>query len=101
MRLISCLFLMLSFCFATPVEAQEDESFKFNKENIKEPKSDSKEKEKAHIVEGFKRPAKNVLKISPMALLFGQIPLTGELRVMYEMATAPRQSSFIGASLNY
>lgn len=104
MRFLALLIFSLSLFLAAPSAfAQEDDSFQFNPEQIKEPDSESKEekKEKIRAPEGYKSPSKNVLKISPIALLFGQIPLTGELRVMYEMATAPRQSSFIGASLNF
>lgn len=101
MRIALCILLLLFGLYALPAYSQDNEPFKFNPDKIKEPDEDSKEDEKVKLPEGFKRPAKNVLKISPTALLFGQIPLTGELRLMYEMATAPRQSSFIGASFNY
>jgi hypothetical protein len=104
MRFLISLFTIFILLFANQVLiAQEDESFQLNPEQIKEPDTDTRDekKEKARAPEGYKRPAKSVLKISPLALIMGQIPLSGELRVMYEMATAPRQSSFIGASLNY
>ncbi|MEX0811379.1 MAG: hypothetical protein WD048_04115 [Chitinophagales bacterium] len=101
MRFILCLFIIPFYLFSNEVFSQEDESFEFNPERIKEPDADPEEDEKVRMPEGYERPSKNVLKISPTALLFGQIPLTGELRLMYEMATAPRQSSFIGVSLNY
>ena len=104
MRFLGILFLsFFMLCAGQSVFAQEDDSFQFNSEEIKEPDTETREEknEKVRAPEGYKRPAKNVLKISPLALIMGQIPLTGELRVMYEMATAPRQSSFIGASLNY
>ncbi|HWB65176.1 MAG TPA: hypothetical protein VG603_16795 [Chitinophagales bacterium] len=42
-----------------------------------------------------------VLKVNPIPLLEGQIPVCGELRIEYEQMLAKRQSLTIGVSYNY
>lgn len=51
--------------------------------------------------EEIKRPKANVVKFAPLALLFGQIPLAAEARIIYELVAAPRQSYYIGVSFNF
>jgi len=51
--------------------------------------------------EKVKRPKANVIKIAPIALLFGQILAAAEARVIYELVVAPQQSYYVGVSLNF
>lgn len=55
--------------------------------------------------EGFKAPKsadrENVIKTNALPLLFGQIPLCGEIRLTYERMLAHNQSITLGLSYNY
>ena len=47
------------------------------------------------------RPKANIIKIAPLALFFGQIPLAAEARIIYELIASPRQSYYVGFSFNF
>ena len=53
------------------------------------------------LLAGYEPPKLNVLKSSPLAAIISQIPITAELRAMYERVLSPKQSTVVGISYLY